>query len=574
MWMLTLLASLAPCQAAPIPDEAALRHLLDMNGDGHLDRYEAALAAMAWVDAREPADEPGSAPTAPEPLRAGQPLGANFKEFDRDSSGTLDKEELGQIGLPGWRLFDTSADRRLDQDEFLSWTTCFQTPATLSVKGRTATLRGELDGSTPGRLLRMLLEHREVNELVLEVAASAKPSGTHEMLTDLVRQSGLTIRVPRNGTVLGSGLDLLRAGSQRIVERGASLQRVQPPSLGVNVICLTDDEIHDLGLRTETEGLQLFATGTSSSLRGLAAVSSEIAWATGSGATVLKTVNAGGTWANVAPASIAGLDVRDVYAISADLAWIMTAGPGDSSRILFTDNGGATWTEQYRETSPQAFLDGLDAFDGDHLIAYGDPMEDGRFRVLHTSDGGVTWTPSETGPLALESGEASFAASGTGLRTLDALRAWIVTGGTKDRARAFWSEDSGQTWTPAWTPVAAEGVGAGAFSVSFREDGTGVLVGGDFLARDVGGVANAAYSVDFGKTWIAPEVGPRGQRAGSTALGNGWFLATGQTGTDISRDGGRTWRAFSSEGFHCVDAALLDGTIWLAGPKGRVARVR
>ncbi len=436
-------------------------------------------------------------------------------------------------------------------------------------------MRGLLDASTAGQFLRVLLEHREVDELLLEYVPGAQGTANLRPLLDLVHQSGITLQVPRTGTVAGAGTDLLLAGKKRLVAVGARVGTLTPnPNGGATMKWLTEDEIHQRGMRTETQGLQVFQTGTNASLRGLAAVTNEIAWATGSGATVLKTVDAGRTWANVAPASIAGLDVRDVYAISADIAWIMTAGPGDSSRILYTENGGGTWVEQHRETSPQAFLDGLDAWDGDTLIAYGDPMEDGRFRVLLSDNGGETWTPSTTGPLALESGEASFAASGTGLRTIDALRAWIVTGGTQDKDRAFWTEDRGLTWTAAQTPIAAKGAGAGAFSVSFREDGTGVIVGGDFLDPPAGGVETAAYSVDFGKTWLSPEVGPRGQRAGSVALGNGWFLATGQTGTDVSRDGGRTWLPFSSEGFHCVDAALIFGTIWLAGPKGRVARVQ
>ena len=57
------------------------------------------------------------------------------------------------------------------------------------------------------------------------------------------------------------------------------------------------------------------------------------------------------------------------------------------------------------------------------------------------------------------------------------------------------------------------------------------------------------------------------------AVNGGVFLATGQTGTDISRDGGHTWRPFSSEGFHCVDVSPIDGTIWFAGAEGRAARI-
>ncbi len=597
----------------------------DEDGDGYVSAAELGenprIGAWSFADVDADADGKISAVEAAyaiEPSVEEANLEAEAKEWftglDANSDGVLDAPELDEeFELNSWRIFDTSGDRRLEPIEFTPLVAASELPATFTVEGQVATMRGTITGSTPGRFLRVLMEHRDVNELALEFVPGSMNDEANGTLLSLAHQSGVTVRVPRGGMTASGGTDLLLAGQRRIVEQGSligihswagegvegrdlpkdheshSFYLDRFASLGIDpafywrtleaapadgMHYMTEDEIHELGLRTDSQGLEVFQTGSRSSLRGLCAVTNEIAWATGSAATVLRTVDAGRSWRNVAPGSIAGLDVRDVFAISADVAWIMTAGPGESSRILFTDDGGGQWVEQYRETSPQAFLDGFDAWDSGALIAYGDPMEDGRFRVLLTEDGGQNWTPSTTGPLALETGEASFAASGTGVRTLGGLRAWIVTGGTNDMARVFWSEDVGRSWTAVTTPVAAKGAGAGAFSISFREDGTGVIVGGDFLAREVGGTANAAWSTDFGKTWHPSEEGPRGQRAGSVAVGNGWFLATGQTGTDVSRDGGKTWKAFSSEGFHCVDVALEDGAIWLAGPGGRVARVR
>ena len=597
----------------------------DVDGDGYVSALEldASPRIGAWSFADVDADGDGLV-SAVEAAYAVQPSikpanlqaesEAWFQDLDANADSVLDAKELDEaFELNSWRIFDTSNDRRLELVEFVPLAAASELPATFTVEGPVATMRGTITGSTPGRFLRLLMEHREVSELVLAFVPGSMNDEANGTLIDLAHQSGVTIRVPRGGLTASGGSDLLLAGQRRIVEQGALvgihswagdgvegrdlpkdheshafyLDRmtavgIDPafywrtleaaPADGMHY--MTEDEIHQFGVRTESQGLQVFQTGTRSSLRGLCGITHEIAWATGSGATVLRTTDAGRTWSNLAPSSIAGLDVRDVFAISADVCWIMTAGPGESSRILFTENGGGSWVEQHRETSPQAFLDGFDAWDAGTLIAYGDPMEDGRFRVLLTQDGGQTWKPSESGPLALESGEASFAASGTGVRTLGGLRAWIVTGGTQDKARVFWSADRGQTWEPAETPVMSGSAGAGAFSAVFRDDGAGVVVGGDFLARSVGGTGNAAWSADFGKTWQASLEGPRGQRAGSTVLKNGWFLATGQTGTDVSRDGGKTWRAFSSEGFHCVDAALEDGTIWLAGPGGRVGRVR
>ena len=527
---------------APAPGAARQDRweLLDRDADGRLGRYEAAAAAMELVGLAEAqGHQDGSSPEG---------RGVGLDEFRALVAGLPANAGAGAADEEGGGC-------------------------SLTVEGASATLSGAIDGSMPGRLLEALLRHSKLEEIVLKDVTAASDRRASAEVARMIRESGLLVRVPRGASCSADGTDLLMSGTRRIVEPGARVGAPQDAA-GEETPWLTEMQIHDMGLRTDTESLKLTPTGSTASLRGLCAISADVAWATGSAATVLLTTDGGTSWRNVAPDSIRGLDVRDVHALDASTAWIMTAGPAEASRILFTEDGGATWVEQHRETEKIAFVDGLDAFGFDHLIAYGDPMGDGRFRVLVTADGGKTWTPSATGPLALESGEASFAASGTGLRVFEGERAWLVTGGTGTIGRAFWSEDAGVTWTAVDTPVAAKGAGAGIFSVAFNGEGTGVVVGGDYLARDVGGTANAAWSADFGKTWTACTKGPRGQRAGSVAHPSGWFFATGQTGTDVSRDGGRTWQAFSSEGFHCVDAAVEDGTLWFAGPKGRVARVR
>ncbi|MEM6568416.1 MAG: hypothetical protein AAF957_08390 [Planctomycetota bacterium] len=505
----------APAEAVPEASGASvsIAEALDLDGDGQVERYEAASAAMALADAGTDVDE------------AARQRGAM----------SLSEDSL-----------------------------------TFTVDGADARVEGVIDARSHGRLLEILLEHRDVSELVLaRVEESADPLVAMR-LARAIEAAALSTRVPAEGVLTGNAVQLLAAGASRVVEPGA---RVAVRTADGELRWLDDATLEATGLRTEVSGLELLGTGSTASLRGLSAVNGDAAWATGSGATVLRTTDGGATWANVAPASIEGLDVRDVYALSPQVAWIMTAGPAEASRILFTSDGGATWTEQHRETEPEAFLDGLDLWEPGRGLCYGDPMSDGRFRVLLTEDGS-TWTPSTTGPIAMESGEASFAASGTGVRALGLQRAWICTGATGTTARVFSTSDAGATWTAADAPVAAAGQGAGAFSVAFSPDGRGVLVGGDYLERERGGTQNAAWSDDFGATWNACEVGPRGQRAGSAALGPGVFLATGQTGTDITRDGGKTWRAFSSEGFHCVDVSPIDGTVWFAGPRGRVARLR
>ena len=89
------------------------------------------------------------------------------------------------------------------------------------------------------------------------------------------------------------------------------------------------------------------SSGVTVRLRGVSAVSSEVAWASGAEGTVLRTTDGG---PHVAPAAVPGttaLDFRDVDAVSAVSAHVLSIGPGDASRIYHAEDGGATWTEQY-----------------------------------------------------------------------------------------------------------------------------------------------------------------------------------------------------------------------------------
>lgn len=321
--------------------------------------------------------------------------------------------------------------------------------------------------------------------------------------------------------------------------------------------------------------LDPLSIGTESSLRGLCAVDRDVAWATGSGGTIVVTSDGGETWRAVAPTELGELDVRDVHALDDSTAWVMCAGPGEKSRILHTEDGGDTWEEQHRERDEAAFLDGFAFFDAERALCYGDPMADGGFRLLRTEDGGASWVPVAPGPLALPSGEASFAASGTGIRALASGEVWIITGANDGVSRVFASAGAeGALWSVSDSTLRAPKPAAGAFSIAFEPGGHGVVVGGDYQRREDGGVHCASWSDDFGANWYPCDVGPRGQRAGSAALGGGVFIATGQTGTDISRDGGRTWSALSDLGFHCVETSPSDGSVWFAGPNGRAGRLR
>ncbi len=316
---------------------------------------------------------------------------------------------------------------------------------------------------------------------------------------------------------------------------------------------------------------QLVDTPTSSArLRGLSPVSGRVAWASGSEGTVLRTVDGGRTVASVGPAGTGALQFRSLHASSADDAVAVSIGDTpDAFRAYVTDDGGRTWTQSLQNTDPNAFYDCLTFTDDRTGYLLGDPV-DGKFQVLRTTDGGHSWKlmPSAGMPAA-RTGEFAFAASGTCIQSNDRGDLFIGTGGV-DPARVFKSTDRGRTWRVQDSPVAA-GPSSGIFSLSFGHGRGGVAVGGDFALPDAA-TANAAWTRDGGRTWQAG-TGLGGYRSGSSWLprAHDGVVAVGPTGSDVSRDGGRSWTAFDTGSFDAVECTPTG--CWASGEQGRLARL-
>ena len=81
-------------------------------------------------------------------------------------------------------------------------------------------------------------------------------------------------------------------------------------------------------------------SGTSALLQAVSVVDSMVVWASGHGATWIRTVDGGRNWtASVMPGDTAQ-EFRDVHARDEREAWLLAAGPGDQSRIYHTDDAG------------------------------------------------------------------------------------------------------------------------------------------------------------------------------------------------------------------------------------------
>src|SRR5438552_5470270 len=233
--------------------------------------------------------------------------------------------------------------------------------------------------------------------------------------------------------------------------------------------------------------------------RGLCAVSTKVAWVSGTKGTYGRTSDAGKTWSVGTVLDAGKLDFRDVEAFGETTAYLLSAGPGEDSRIYKTADGGKTWVLQFKNSDPEAFFDAIAFWDNKNGVALSDPVK-GQFQLIVTDDGGTNWKRlSATNlPPALPN-EGAFAASGTCLVTHGKNDVWFGTGGAKT-ARVFHSNDRGRNWTVGNTPIIAGAASAGIFSIAFRDRHHGMIVGGDFRKPNDSG-ATAAITSDGGTTW-------------------------------------------------------------------------
>jgi photosystem II stability/assembly factor-like uncharacterized protein len=312
---------------------------------------------------------------------------------------------------------------------------------------------------------------------------------------------------------------------------------------------------------------QTQAAGTKADFRGLCVVSPSCAWVSGTKGTYARTTDGGKMWSVGTVAGAEKLDFRDVEAFGETTAYLLSAGPGDASRIYKTVDGGKTWAMQFKSADPAAFLDAIAFWDEKNGMALGDPVK-GRFQLTVTTDGGAHWTQlaAKALPPALP-GEGAFAASGTCLVTHGERDVWFATGGAKS-ARVFHSKDRGQSWEVSETPIIAGGESAGIFSIAFRDPQHGMVVGGDYRKpNDLG--ATAATTSDGGKTWTLLNKGLPFRSA--VAWAKDRWVTVGTSGSNVSFDNGVTWKLLDRENYNSV-GFTSGGEGWAVGPKGRIAK--
>ena len=333
------------------------------------------------------------------------------------------------------------------------------------------------------------------------------------------------------------------------------------------IICLTI-AVNAFSQQNMHYAINELTSGTGTNLRGLSVVDDNILWVSGSKGWTGKSNDAGKTWKWQQPKGFEKLDFRDIEAFDENNAIIMNAG--SPAYIMKTNDGGNNWKIVYENKDSLAFIDGMDFWDEKRGMAYGDPVN-GRFLILTTNDGGENWEtlPFQQAPEAF-TGEASFAASGTAIRTLKGGYAWIGTGGS--HSRLLFSSGYGLHWKSFDCPVIQGEASQGIFSLVFTDEKNGIIVGGDY-SRDTLRTKNCFITTDGGNSWKSPEVNPFGYRSGLEALGKKVLIATGTSGTDISNNSGHSWMNLDKQSYNTVRKAKNGKAVYIAGSQGKVGRI-
>jgi photosystem II stability/assembly factor-like uncharacterized protein len=314
------------------------------------------------------------------------------------------------------------------------------------------------------------------------------------------------------------------------------------------------------------------ASGTNVLLIAVSAVNDDVAWVSGQGGTWLRTLDGGAHWQAGRVPGADTLQFRDVHAVSADTAYLLSIGTGDLSRIYRTVDGGASWALQFTNREPQGFYDCFDFWDSQRGLVIGDAI-DGQIAVLRTSDGGVTWQriASDLLPPA-QAGEGSFAASGTCLVTRPGGRAWAVMSNA-DYGRLLSTVDYGRTWRVDTLPITSR-AGSGPQSVSFRDDRNGIVLGGGYSSGPEDLLA--AVTRDGGRSWLRAARPPL-----DAGIWGGLFIpgarrptvvAVGPGGALLSRDHGASWVALDTLNYWSVGFASPRAG-WAVGAGGRITKL-
>ncbi len=330
-------------------------------------------------------------------------------------------------------------------------------------------------------------------------------------------------------------------------------------------------------------------SGVTVRLDAISAVSDRVAWASGRSGTVLRTLDGGETWQVRPIPGAETLAFRDVQAIDADVAYVLTNNGGTNARIYKTVDGGASWTLQFQGPPVLLFYDCFAFWSERHGVAVPD-AENGRFEVLRTTDG-QTWADiGDSFPRGPE--RRGFLPRQRDLRGHLGSEARLGGGRRRCHGAGVRHRRRGRTLELVPDPLGGTATSGGT-TIAFRDARHGVLGGGDVTVGTP--QPNFARSHDGGKTWAlgtaAPFPGPMYGLAYAMRppLGGGdedeegesddgaprrTLVATGPLGSAWSPDEGDSWQPFDAtvSGYFSVGFGSSRRG-WMVGTSGRILRL-
>jgi photosystem II stability/assembly factor-like uncharacterized protein len=319
----------------------------------------------------------------------------------------------------------------------------------------------------------------------------------------------------------------------------------------------------------QAQQIRILDSGHSVSLRGLSVVNDQVIWVSGSSGSVGHSTDGGKTWKWISVPHYENSDFRDIDAVSDQTAIIM--GITQPAVILRTTDGGNSWKTVFEDSSKSVFLDAMD-FSQNTAIAVGDPIDD-RIFIARSADSGKTWRKTEPSGYQLAvKGESFFAASGSNLRLNPVVNngiqeeAVIVSGGMKSclylkSGRYSLRMNQGK-----------ETAGANSIAINPWHPGQAFVVGGDFRKDTVTNGNSLLIGLNpFNQN--TPVTAPHGYRSCVEYLTDRQMICCGTSGVDFSVDGGLNWKLISTRGFHVCQRSKSGNAVFLAGPKGLIARL-
>lgn len=324
--------------------------------------------------------------------------------------------------------------------------------------------------------------------------------------------------------------------------------------------------------------LQMLSSSTPTNLRGISALSPNLVWVCGNNGHIGRTTNGGKEWKWITPDIYEKADFRDVFAFDENTAIVMASGT--PALLLRTADGGETWQEVFKSTDSAVFLDALDFWDNQHGLCVGDWVNSHPY-YLETKDQGATWTLVKHFEELEEQSIASFAASGTCMRTiieedeklvLTAISQAGMTHGIVLASPDYEYDDYDFFEVPFGESTPSQGL----FSLCIDSVEEVIwVVGGDYAKPNMGFCAYSGYnSSDF----YLPPSQPSGYRScveqfmhNQTSM----IIACGLNGVEISPSNPNNveWKTVSKVPLNTAITSKQGNTVFLCGPQGTIYKL-